>query len=321
MSAFDARPYLKEIARGQHGARSLTREQACTLFAAIFAGEVQDVALGAVLVALRIKNETPDELAGMMEALAPHVHAIRFPQRRALPLVIPTYNGARKLPNLLPLLALMVAREGVPVLLHGTIGESHRVGTFEILERLGHRPAASLAEAEQALEALSLAAVTTELLAPALARVIALRGITGVRNSAHTLAKLLLPGGVAPDAAFRLVAVTHPDFRTLMGQYFAAAPAHAFLMRGVEGEPVVRLHAPQPIEQIDPRGGVVTRLIQEADASPALPERDAEATARWTQAVLDGAELAPAALRAQAAILATACRDAAASPCPLKFAP
>jgi len=56
-------------------------------------------------------------------------------------------------------------------------------------------------------------------------------------------------------------------------------------------------------------------------ASPALPERDAEATARWTQAVLDGAELAPAALRAQAAILATACRDAAASARPLKLAP
>src|SRR4051812_11890115 len=99
MSTFDARPYLKEIARGQHGARNLTREQARELFAAVFDGEVADVALGAVLAALRIKNETPDELAGMMDALAAHVHAIRFPARRALPLVIPTYNGARKLPN------------------------------------------------------------------------------------------------------------------------------------------------------------------------------------------------------------------------------
>jgi len=319
MSAFDARPYLKEIARGQHGARNLTREQARTLFAAIFAGEVADVALGAVLVALRIKNETPDELGGMMDALAAQVHAVRFPARRALPLVIPTYNGARKLPNLVPLLALLVAREGVPVLLHGTMGESQRVGTFEILALLGHAPASSLAEAEQALDTRSLAAVSTQLLSPALARLIALRGITGVRNSAHTLAKLLIPAGVAPDAAFRLVAVTHPDFRTLMGEHFASAPAHAFLMRGVEGEPVVRLHAPQPIEEIDPRGDIVTHLIHESDPAPALPERDAESTARWTQAVLEGREPAPAALSAQAAILVKACRDAGASRPPLKL--
>src|SRR5690348_117235 len=115
--AFDARPYLKEIARGPHAARDLSREQARELFAAIFAGEVADVALGAVLVALRMKGETVEELAGMMDALAGHLIPIRMPARRALPLVIPTYNGARKLPNLLPLLAMKVAREGIPVLL------------------------------------------------------------------------------------------------------------------------------------------------------------------------------------------------------------
>jgi anthranilate phosphoribosyltransferase len=312
MGAFDARPYLREIARGPHGARDLTREQARALFSAIFAGEVADVALGAVLVALRIKNETPEELGGMLEALAPHVRAMRLPARRALPLVIPTYNGARKLPNLVPLLALMVAAEGVPVLLHGTLGESQRVGTFEILERLGHGTATSLGEAENMLDARSIAAVPTQLLSPALARLIRLRDITGVRNSAHTLAKLLLPGAVRGDAAFRLVAVTHPDFRTLVGEHFAAAPAHAFLMRGVEGEPVVRLHAPQPMEQIDARGGVVTHVIDGSDATPALPERDPDATARWTQAVLEGRERAPAALRAQAAILVKACTDAGA---------
>jgi len=73
------------------------------------------VALGAVLIALRMKGETVEELAGMMDALAGHLIPIRMPARRALPLVIPTYNGARKLPNLLPLLAMKVAREGIPV--------------------------------------------------------------------------------------------------------------------------------------------------------------------------------------------------------------
>ncbi|HZZ94201.1 MAG TPA: DNA-binding protein YbiB [Usitatibacter sp.] len=318
MNAFDARPYLKEIARGKHGARDLTREQARTLFTAIFTGDVAEVALGAILVALRVKNETPEELAGMMEALARFVQPVRFPVRRALPLLVPTYNGARKLPNLVPLLALLVAREGVPVLLHGTMHEPQRVGTFEILDRIGYPAAESVEEAEQALESRSLAAVPTAVLSPALARILELRHVTGVRNSAHTLAKLLLPAGVARDAAFRLVAVTHPDFRELMGRHFESAPGHALLLRGVEGEPVVRLRAPQPIEEIDARG-VVTHVIDQHDEEPVLPARDAESTARWTEAVLAGRERAPAALAAQAALIAKACRDAGADRPPLKL--
>src|SRR5689334_23651657 len=67
VSGFDPRPYLKEIARGRHGARDLTREQSRTLWEAVFAGAVEDLALGALLVGWRIKGETHEELAGMME--------------------------------------------------------------------------------------------------------------------------------------------------------------------------------------------------------------------------------------------------------------
>src|SRR4029453_15868140 len=99
---FDPRPYLKELARGQHGARDLTREQARTLFSAVFAGELSDLALGALLVALRVKGESLDELAGMMDALSMHVRPMRLPARRAIPIVIPSYNGSRNMPNLVP---------------------------------------------------------------------------------------------------------------------------------------------------------------------------------------------------------------------------
>ena len=308
---FDARPYLREIARGQHGARDLTREQARELFAAVFAGEVADVALGALLVAYRIKGEKPEELAGMVEALAPHVHALRVPMRRALPLVIPTYNGARKLPNLLPLVALLLAREGVPVLLHGVAHEPQRVSTFEVLERLGHRVAGSLAEAERCLEEHCLAAMPLAVLSPALDRLLAVRLATGVRNSGHTFAKLLLPSNVGADSAFRLIAVTHPDALALMREHLLALPGHAFLMRGVEGEAVVRLQSPQPIEQVDPAGALSTRLFTECEA-PVLPARDATATAQWTRDVLDGRVGVPAALAQQVRLLAEECRAAAA---------
>jgi anthranilate phosphoribosyltransferase len=287
--SFDARPYLKEIARGRHAARDLTRGQARALFDAMLAGEVDEVALAA------------------------HVRPMRLPARRAMPLLIPTYNGARKLPNVVPLLALLVAREGVPVLLHGTHPEPQRVGTFEVLAALGHRPAATVEEAETMLEDGLLAALPLELLSADLARLLALRSRTGVRSCAHTLAKLLLPQGTPPQAACRLVAVTHPDFQKLMRDLLAADHGNAFLLRGLEGEPVVRLHSPQPIEQVALDGGIVTHLMGDGEPELLLPARDAQATAAWTREVLEGRIAAPAALARQAALLAQHCRTAAAS--------
>jgi anthranilate phosphoribosyltransferase len=318
--AFDTRPYLKELARGKHGARDLTRDQARTLFAAIFAGEVPDVALGAVLVAFRVKGESAEEMAGMLEALGPHMRPMHLAARRAIPAVIPSYNGARKLPNLVPLLALLIAREGVPVLLHGLTQEPARVGTLEILAHLGHEAAKSIAEAEQMIEERHLAPVPIGVLSPDLGRLLDARDALGIRNTGHSLAKLALPSGITGAGACRLVAVTHPDFMKLMREHFTQAPANAFLMRGVEGEPVVRLHAPQPLDEIQSNGEWVTHLIPESDADYPLPARDAESTAQWTRDVLAGHVRAPAALARQAHLVVERCRRAAdAARTPLKL--
>jgi anthranilate phosphoribosyltransferase len=311
--SFDPRAFIKEIARGKHGARDLTRDQARELFAAIFAGEVQGAALGAILVALRIKGETAEELAGMMDALARHVRPMAMPPRRALPVVIATYNGSRKLPNLLPLLALLLAREEVPVLLHGVAHEASRVGTFEVLSQLGHPPVGTVEAAEELLDSAFIAALPVGLLAPDLARLIDVRLELGVRNSGHTLAKLLLPQAVEASMACRLIAVTHPDFLVLMREHFSTHPANVFLMRGVEGEAVVRLHAPQPIEQIGLDGQAVTHLLGDGDAGLELPARDAAATAEWTREVLAGRIPVPSALARQVALIATHCKSAGAA--------
>ena len=303
---FDPRPYIKEIARGPHGRRDLTREQARELFAAIFTGRVGEAPLGGILVALRMKNEALDEIAGMMEALAPHVAPLRLPSG-ARALLLASYNGARKLANLVPLLALRLAREGVPVLVHGVAQEPSRVTTFDVLARLGHPACASLEEAERRLDDERIACVPLSLLSPALARVVDMRLVMGVRNTGHTLAKLLLPANVEPHSACRLVSVTHPDFLGLMRGYFAAVPGDALLLRGVEGEPVVRLHAPQTIEALGGAGAVELR-IDAAEAGYPLPERDADSTARWTREVIEGRTAAPLALAAEASLIARHCR-------------
>ena len=51
---------------------------------------------------------------------------VHLPQAEFRPVSIPSYNGARKQPNLVPLLALLLAREGVPVLVHGVTDDPGR---------------------------------------------------------------------------------------------------------------------------------------------------------------------------------------------------
>ena len=123
--------YIKEIGRGKDGARPLTREQATDLFGQVLDGEVTDFEIGAFCVAMRIKGETPLEMAGFLDAT--HARLQKIPVQGRTAVVLPSYNGARKLPVLTPLLALLLAREGLPVIVHGTPTESTRVSAQNVL--------------------------------------------------------------------------------------------------------------------------------------------------------------------------------------------
>ena len=60
--------YIKEIGRGKEGARTLTQEQAHDLMSQVLDGRVTDLEIGAFAIAMRIKGETTDELAGFLQA-------------------------------------------------------------------------------------------------------------------------------------------------------------------------------------------------------------------------------------------------------------
>src|SRR6478609_5230322 len=153
-------PYLKEIGRGKQGARSLDRERAADLFGQVLDGAVSDLEIGAFCMAMRIKGETPEEMAGFLDATQARLQ--RVPASHVPTVVLPSYNGARRLPVLTPLLALLLAQRGVPVLVHGTSTESSRVFISEVLGALG-----IAAQAEVAAIAPGTAAyVPTEVLHP-----------------------------------------------------------------------------------------------------------------------------------------------------------
>jgi len=286
--------YIKEIGRGKNAARDLSRDDAQTLFTAILANEIPPLQLGAILIAMRIKGESLDELAGFLDACEtgyPHLAA----PAGTVPLVIPTYNGARQLPNLTPLLASLVARAGVPVLVHGVPDDPGRVTTLEVFAAMGITPARDVAEAEAQLAERKLAVITIDTLAPAIARVLKLRRDIGLRSSGHTLVKMLQP---FTTQAVRLVSVTHPEYLDRMRAFFTGYSSNALLLRGAEGEAVAHPRREPVIEWLDGKTAAVWRAAPEDH--PELPDgRDAAATADWIHAVLAGKRPAPAAIRHQ----------------------
>ena len=277
--------YLKVIGRGKVGARNLPRDQATDLMGQVLDGTASDLEVGAFCIAMRVKGESPEEMAGFLDAV--HERLEMLPASTRPLVVLPSYNGARKLPVLTPLLALLLAREGVPVLVHGTATEDRRVSSQDVLAQLG---IAALQEVDE-IDAGSVAFAPTALLLPGLERLLDVRRTLGLRNSAHSLVKLMDP--LAPVAGDSLIvgSYTHPEYAESMAATIALTGADALLLRGTEGEPVADpRRTPQmdgflsgrPLRLQEAQGGPLTTL-------PTLPQTtDAPSTAAYTRAVLGG---------------------------------
>jgi anthranilate phosphoribosyltransferase len=312
---FSAAPYLRDIGRGKDGSRALPRERARELMDAILAGTVGDLALGGVLLALRMKGEAASEIAGFLDALDPHLG--RAPAAAPAWVILPSYNGARTHANLLPLLAMLLARQAIPVLVHGQASEPAnaarpRVTSAAIFAALGMAPCARIEEAAgQAARGLP-AVLALETFAPALARLIGLRAVLGVRNVAHTLAKLVRP---VAGPSLLVSSYTHPDFGRLQAELFAQTGAFAMSMRGTDGEAVISARRAQGVDLW--RDGHCTRVIEGesvARGAGELPAPDAESTAGWIRDVLDGRQPVPASLAAQCEAIGAAVRACSTSP-------
>ncbi|WP_420473084.1 DNA-binding protein YbiB [Noviherbaspirillum sp. ST9] len=294
--SFAAAPFIKEIGRGKKGARSISREDACRLYEAMLDGRVSDLEMGALVLALRIKGESVDEIAGFLDAAEQSFEKLTCPPGEFAPVVIPSYNGSRQMPNLTPLLAMLLAQRGVPVLIHGVTSDPGRVTTAEILQSLGFSFAHSVEQAMQGFARREPVFMPIEALAPRMARLLALRRILGVRNSTHTLVKIMQPFA---GPALRLTSYTHPEYLDMLTAYFSAAVpldrGDAFLMRGTEGETVANAKRAQQISWFHDHQCTVLVQKQEAvDELPPLPlQRDASTTAEWIRSALNGSQPVP----------------------------
>jgi anthranilate phosphoribosyltransferase len=285
--------YIKDIGRGREGARPLERTQAADVMGQILDGQVSDLELGAFCIAMRIKGETDQEMAGFLDA----THARLDPVAASGPVVVlPSYNGARKLPVLTPLLAHLLAREGLAVVVHGTATENNRITSQHVLNAMGVNAHCQT----NPVQAGDVVFTPTEVLCPGLKRLLDVRRVVGLRNSAHSLVKLMNP--TTTNDALLVSSYTHPEYAVSMAATLELTGARALLLRGTEGEAVADARR---TPQMDAFVRGIRTLLVEAQAGslrklPELPtEIDAASTARYNQAVLNGDLPVPTPLQAQ----------------------
>ena len=228
-------------------------------------GLVPDLELGASLLSLRVKGESDEELLGFCRAVQSTTRTLKPAQKPII--VLPTYNGTRRQPNLLPLLALMLRDAGLPVLIHGRHDFDNRENPFPLFQACGIATANTPDAIGQALMDSNIALADIEVLNPDLNRLLSLRSRLGVRNTAHTLCKLLDP---CPGHTIRVVNVTHPEYLMNMRTLLQAQQATALLMRGTEGEPFANPKRRPELLGFQ-HGNPITMFPAEEGGTPPIP--------------------------------------------------
>jgi anthranilate phosphoribosyltransferase len=164
-----------------------------------------------------------------------------------------------------------------------------------VLQALGVRPLARV----RAVEPGEAAFVATELLCPGLKRLLDARRVIGLRNSAHSLVKLMNP---CAGPAVIVGSYTHPEYGESMAAVYQAMGTTALLLRGTEGEVVADARR---LPQMDGfiRGTRSTLQQGQKGTLTSLPELpreiDAQSTAAYVQDVLEGRKAAPESLGLQ----------------------
>ena len=285
--------YIKEIGRGPRGAKPLTRAQAADLFGQVLDGRVTDLEVGAFCLAMRIKGETAEEMCGFLDAT--HQRLALLPASDRPLIVLPSYNGARKLPVLTPLLALLLARKGLPVLLHGMRTEARRVLASDVLLALD---IPSLVAPEKIANS-QVRHIHTQHLHAGLARLLAVREVVGLRNPGHSAVKLMNP---CAGPAVVVASYTHPEYLGMLQATLCAQGMTALLSRGLEGEVATD---PRRTPRYDGFVQGLHRVLEEqqpgtASEVPGLPtEIDVASTAAYTRRVLAGELPVPSAIERQ----------------------
>ncbi len=204
--------YIRILGRGPTKSRHLTQEEAYFAFSGLLSGEMADLQVGALLLLLRYRSESPEELAGIVSAIRDYIN--HSPVKTSDEFIDwPSYASgkSRRLPWFL-LSAKLLAENGLKIFMHGF--NSHLENgllTEDCLWAVGEAPVSSLAEAQKKLEADGFSYLPLRNFCPKLQEALEIRSVLGVRSIVNTAVKLINPLG----AKLIFLGIFHPAYIAL----------------------------------------------------------------------------------------------------------
>lgn len=217
--------YVRILARGKNASRNMTAEEAEFTMTHFLTGEYEPEQLGAVLMLLRVLEESPDEIAGFARAINHY-----WPEGAdGYDLIWSSYAGKRRQPMWWVLSALLLNTMGYRILVHGTLAHTEgRVYAHEVFDFLG-LPSVTCDSLKD--NAAPLAYLPCSEIHPSLQQWLGLKAILGVRSPINTILKTIAPHGVAT-----VQGIFHPNYR---GIHLGAAEQNgddAVVIKGEGGE-------------------------------------------------------------------------------------
>src|SRR5690349_2348337 len=172
----------------------LSRREAGALLESLLNGDATDGQIAATLVALKLKGETVDELAGFAEGMRSRAVRIKSQHQRFID-TAGTGSSCAKTFNVSTAAAFVIAVAGLPVAKHGNRAASSKCGSADVLTALGVNISVAPELSERCLNELGICFMFAPMYHSATARVAAIRRELGVQTTFNLLGPLTNPAG------------------------------------------------------------------------------------------------------------------------------
>lgn len=222
----DFTQFVRILARGRNASRDMSQEEAKQAMELLLAGKALPEQLGAFFMLMRVKEETPEELAGFAQACTP------LWQDVSADIIWPSYAGKRRQPLWYLLSMQLIKDAGYSILIHGSHSHTQdRQFSADLCEDFDINIATSHNNASELLQQQQIAYLPCDVLHPEFQSWLMTKHTLGLRSPMNTLLRLIAPQGSAG-----VQSVFHPNYGKTHQAACALIGKEALIMKGEGGE-------------------------------------------------------------------------------------
>jgi anthranilate phosphoribosyltransferase len=218
--------YVRILARGRNASRDMSQEEAKHAMELLLAGNALPEQLGAFFMLMRVKEESPEELAGFAQACTPLWQDLKAD------IIWPSYAGKRRQP-LWYLLAMQLIKDaGYSILIHGSHSHTpERQYTADLLSDFDISLAGDHSQASKLLQDKQITYLPCDVLHPEFQNWLMTKHTLGLRSPMNTLLRL-----IAPEGSAGVQSVFHPNYGKTHQAACKLIGKEALIMKGEGGE-------------------------------------------------------------------------------------